>query len=379
MKDTITLSLISNILPLLVALFFALRIFFLRGEKPGGKNYIALLFVLFIGIEFFGIMSQVTKSASAYLSIALFLGSTLALAPTINLAVNQYIGLKIKNKWNPFLLAIIASLVDFGLLVFALSLPKDHSSLDVIVDVLFAVNVTGLSVVFIVQNIFYLRKLYRRINEHERKLGSFYSFEEGVSLKWLKTLINGYLFFVILIIAISILEAAGPLMYTFELIVLVFILFIGIKSIHYHQVTQTLAEVMTMEEGTKAESEEDNEFNTSDVEDKELAHRLIETMEEKKPYLNARLTIQGLSRMVSTNYKYLSRHINNEYDMNFVSFVNSYRIKAAKEKLARTEYNKYTIEAIAEMVGFNSKSAFNSWFKKYTKKTPSQYRRQVSS
>lgn len=114
-------------------------------------------------------------------------------------------------------------------------------------------------------------------------------------------------------------------MYTFELIILSFILFIGIKSIYYHQVTQTLAEVMTIEE-PNTELEEENEFNTSDAEDKELAHLLIKTMEEKKPYLNARLTIQGLSRMLSTNYKYLSRHINNEYNMNFVSFVNSYRI-----------------------------------------------------
>ena len=52
----------------------------------------------------------------------------------------------------------------------------------------------------------------------------------------------------------------------------------------------------------------------------------------------------------------------------------TYRIEEAQRILANAGQH-LKIEEIAEMVGYNSKSAFNPAFKKITQQTPSQYRK----
>ena len=59
--------------------------------------------------------------------------------------------------------------------------------------------------------------------------------------------------------------------------------------------------------------------------------------------------------------------------MNFVSFVNSYRIAEAKKLLLDPNKYNLTIEAIGNESGFKSKSAFNGAFKKITGMTPSAF------
>jgi len=74
----------------------------------------------------------------------------------------------------------------------------------------------------------------------------------------------------------------------------------------------------------------------------------------------------------------LSQIINENLHLSFFDFINSYRIKEAGKRLVSSDYQKYTILAIAMNVGFNSKSAFNMAFKKFTNKTPSEYKKQYS-
>jgi AraC-like DNA-binding protein len=100
-------------------------------------------------------------------------------------------------------------------------------------------------------------------------------------------------------------------------------------------------------------------------------------MEQEQPYLNAKLTIHELAIQVDTNSKYLSAILNNEFETNFVSYVNTYRINQAKSLLAAPENSNLTIEAIANMAGFNSKSAFNSAFKNFGGQTPSAYKKAI--
>jgi AraC-like DNA-binding protein len=63
-------------------------------------------------------------------------------------------------------------------------------------------------------------------------------------------------------------------------------------------------------------------------------------------------------------------------ECNFVTFINSYRIEEAKIILLSNKHSNYTIEAISEIVGFNSKSAFNNAFKNRVGVTPSDYIKQ---
>ncbi len=58
----------------------------------------------------------------------------------------------------------------------------------------------------------------------------------------------------------------------------------------------------------------------------------------------------------------------------FYDWLAAYRVEEAKRLLADPKAKLFTIEQIAEEVGYNSKSAFNKAFKKFTGKTPSEYK-----
>jgi AraC-like DNA-binding protein len=105
---------------------------------------------------------------------------------------------------------------------------------------------------------------------------------------------------------------------------------------------------------------------------KELKQKLQELMENEKPYLDQDLNILKISKFLNTNTKYISHVINNEFGQNFINFINKYRIEDVKELLINNNQT-FTIEALAQSVGFKSKSAFNSAFKKYTGTTPSNF------
>jgi len=118
------------------------------------------------------------------------------------------------------------------------------------------------------------------------------------------------------------------------------------------------------------------------AEDKELDEslsRLISHMETQEPYLEPSLSVYDLSKQLNWQPKELSVLINHYLNQHFFDFVNEYRIKKAMEILADASKNHLTILEILYEVGFNSKSSFNTAFKKYTKQTPTEYRKQYSS
>ena len=63
------------------------------------------------------------------------------------------------------------------------------------------------------------------------------------------------------------------------------------------------------------------------------------------------------------------------YNKLFFDFVNEYRIKKAMEMLSDTNKKDLTVLEILYKVGFNSKSSFNTAFKKHAGKTPTQFRK----
>ncbi len=107
----------------------------------------------------------------------------------------------------------------------------------------------------------------------------------------------------------------------------------------------------------------------------ETLSKLQQFMMDEKPYLNPTLTIQDVSNTIQIPTRELSILINHQLDQHFYDFVNSYRIEHAKEILKDTAKSKLTILEILYEVGFNSKSSFNTAFKKHTGYTPTDYRK----
>jgi AraC-like DNA-binding protein len=103
---------------------------------------------------------------------------------------------------------------------------------------------------------------------------------------------------------------------------------------------------------------------------KNAVHRV---MKEKKAFKNPHLTLTEFADVVNIKPHLLSKVINECYRQNFRDFVNKYRVEEFIE-LARQDSNRrYTFLALANEVGFNSKSTFNAAFKKVTHRSPREF------
>ena len=110
----------------------------------------------------------------------------------------------------------------------------------------------------------------------------------------------------------------------------------------------------------------------------EFIIRLKSLMEEKKIFTNAGLKLSELARALELTPHQLSRLINEKVSKSFNDMVNEYRVEEFIRRINDPKYKSYSVYGIAMDVGFNSKSSFNSIFKKITGKTPSEYKSQPS-
>ncbi|QMU28632.1 helix-turn-helix domain-containing protein [Adhaeribacter radiodurans] len=108
-------------------------------------------------------------------------------------------------------------------------------------------------------------------------------------------------------------------------------------------------------------------------ESQKYLNRLLDYMEEEKPYRQSNITIQDLAALLQIPKHHLSQIINNKLDKNFYDFINQYRVAEAQLLLVDPKFKHLTNLAIAEEAGFNSKATFNAVFKKQTGQTPSEY------
>ena len=105
----------------------------------------------------------------------------------------------------------------------------------------------------------------------------------------------------------------------------------------------------------------------------EIILRITRTIKEKELFKQTDFSLQSLSKQVDSNPSYLSQAINHHLGMRFNDFINQFRVEEAKQQLLDLENAHLTIEAIAELCGFQSKSTFFRAFKKATGLTPKQY------
>lgn len=110
---------------------------------------------------------------------------------------------------------------------------------------------------------------------------------------------------------------------------------------------------------------------------KGMLTKLERVIREDKPYFDPDLTLSQLAQQSGIPIHHLSQILNTDIKQNFYNYINSLRIEEAKKMLSNPENRKLTILEILYEVGFNSKSVFNSAFKKYTGMTPTNYRKEM--
>ena len=103
--------------------------------------------------------------------------------------------------------------------------------------------------------------------------------------------------------------------------------------------------------------------------------QLEKYMENNEPFLDSNLTLEKLALSFNIKPKELSVLINHKKGSHFFDFINEYRIKKAQKILSDPKKNDKTILEVLYEVGFNSKSSFNTAFKKYTDLTPTEFKK----
>lgn len=108
-------------------------------------------------------------------------------------------------------------------------------------------------------------------------------------------------------------------------------------------------------------------------EDKYL-QRLNQLMNDEKVFTDPELKLTILAERTGLPSHQLSKLINEKFGKSYNDYINEYRVNEFISRINAPEYKAYSIYGIALDVGFNSKSSFNSAFKKITGKNPSEFK-----
>ena len=100
-------------------------------------------------------------------------------------------------------------------------------------------------------------------------------------------------------------------------------------------------------------------------------------MEKEKLYRNPDLTLPGLAKKLKLSANTLSQVLNGYCGQSFYNFVNSYRLEEVAAMMRDPKFDDKSVLELLLEAGFKSKSTFNPIFKKWTGKTPSEYRKEI--
>lgn len=232
----------------------------------------------------------------------------------------------------------------------------------------------------------YLVAIYKHLIRYRKVVVENYSDADRLNKRWLTQLI--FLFTVIYFIGLGRMYFRFSIYQNYELERLVQLIMIisGLLSIcwilwqalHkpelFNGVSSTIAvtdELSTSKDNSgvsKAPTIENEKYDA-------IVLRLRDYMEQNKPFLDPHLSVDILAERINLPSSELSIAINRIIGQHFFDFVNSYRINLAAEMLIENEQKPKTVLEILYEVGFNSKSSFNTAFKKHLLMTPSQYRK----
>ena len=101
--------------------------------------------------------------------------------------------------------------------------------------------------------------------------------------------------------------------------------------------------------------------------------KLLQLIEKEQPYLDPDLSLRLLAQQLQLHPNQLSWLLNAGFGKNFNEFINYYRLEAFKQAAKDPQNSSLTIMSIAYDCGFNSKTVFNTYFKKKMGMTPKQF------
>jgi AraC-like DNA-binding protein len=118
-------------------------------------------------------------------------------------------------------------------------------------------------------------------------------------------------------------------------------------------------------------------FNPSELE--LYKDRLVGLMDKEELFLNPELSLRLLAEYMNLPPNHMSQLLNEGFEQNFAEYVNTYRLEHFKTNLESKSSHHLTLLALAYDSGFNSKTVFNTFFKKKVGMTPKAYWNQLGA
>lgn len=224
-------------------------------------------------------------------------------------------------------------------------------------------QLTGLS--FIVYSALTIRILIKKV----RSLGQTLWNTTNKTLVAIRNTQYHFLIVIVIFIAVKLFFGNNDVGDHFIYIYIAFMLFMTTVQImnrsNYFNEVSTFLEVPVLKYQKSSLANEEKEI---------ILNAINSQMQEEKFFLSSTASLSGLSKVIKESSHHVSQVINENLNQSFFEMLAVYRVEEAKAILKTDLGKKLTIEEVAERVGYNSKSAFNTAFKKFTSQTPSSYR-----
>jgi AraC-like DNA-binding protein len=227
--------------------------------------------------------------------------------------------------------------------------------------------------IFAVQDVHfsvYLALVYRRTASIPRSYGNIsYIISITERVRWLRSLwyaLSSFLLTVVLLLLyLAVAGTFDPVSnYSYTVIASAIIYLLAYKLV-------LSPELFTPDFERKYKSYRQFETDTHES----IVKRLNALMEEQERFIDPDLSLASIADELQLPVYQVSKIINEHFGKSFSDFVGEYRVKAYIARINDPRYSAFSLYGIALEVGFNSKSSFNSIFKKVTGKTPSEYKR----
>ncbi len=195
--------------------------------------------------------------------------------------------------------------------------------------------------------------------------------------KWLRNMLIGALILIPVILAMDLTGLAAPFDSDFLTSI---IMLVSIYSVGYAALVNPLVYPRGVEnlKGPGAEKAKYQSSSLTEVNKRNFANELQESMVREKLYLNPDLSFDDLANHLNIPGHHLSQILNEVLRQNFYDFVNAYRVEAVKSRMEQNVHASNTLLSIGLSVGFNSKATFNRAFKKETGQTPKAFAKTIS-
>ena len=221
----------------------------------------------------------------------------------------------------------------------------------------------------------YVPFIIRALRTYRKQVKDNFSSFEKRNLDWLQFFVLGGVLMAVIATGLYLMDIFSDIEtdygYLTLLTVTIFVYsigYLGLRQPEFFANFEKYAEAQ--EKGSKKYSKSGLDDQTGKI----LARKLKDLMEGEQPYLNNELNLFELATMMDISPHNLTEIINKYADKNFYDFINAYRVEEVKRRIQDPSSGNFTLLAIGLEAGFNSKSSFNSVFKKHTGMTPSEFK-----